>query len=88
VYVGYKVLVMVSIQANLVTSDLARWSLQVNEYRTMMVLLLLFLSADFIAFSWRQFLTSFHFVYVSQWRTEGGWGFNPPPPQIPKFRQS
>jgi len=36
---------MVSIQVNLVTSDLGRWSLKVNEYRTMMVLLLLFFSA-------------------------------------------
>jgi len=39
------VLVMVSTEANLVISDLVRWSLQVNEYRTMMVHLLLFLSA-------------------------------------------
>lgn len=41
----FKVLVMVSIEANLVTSDLVRWSLQVNEYRTVMVLLLLFVIA-------------------------------------------
>jgi len=43
----FKVLVMVSTEANLVTSDLVRWSLQVNEYRTMMVHLLLFFKCLF-----------------------------------------
>lgn len=33
----YEVLVMVSRQTNLVTGDLFRWSLQVNEYSTMIV---------------------------------------------------